>query len=402
MAKDIQSEIENIKSEIVEKAADGNYIYRGEPKCYPKICSTLYRHDYIAIKKLRLFSIKFAQQLEIENVKTYLRSAEEQDVKIASELQHYGGKSNLIDFTSDYNIALYFACAKLHGKDGHDEDGRIVLLQRNQETIKKYKIKWAQYPPNRAQAQKSLFVQPKDGFICSTDKDVKIVCIPKEQKQWILIHLYKFQDISYETLFNDVYGYLKQNDLKTSKKGSIAQEWTSADWNRWLSYFNPVENLTGEEKQRRHEKKVRGHIAEIEYSPYNYTHYYDLAYYYGKEMRKDDCAIETFSKAIMLKPYYPTAYINRAVSYARTNNLDRAIEDIFKVIQELPEDSHFYHLLGVAYHLLGEVCDIRQDRECAIECYKRALELHPNNPVVAAYLDHSERPQLSKLEYYMR
>ena len=31
MAKDIQCKIENIISEIEEKAAEGNYIYRGEP-----------------------------------------------------------------------------------------------------------------------------------------------------------------------------------------------------------------------------------------------------------------------------------------------------------------------------------------------------------------------------------
>lgn len=30
--------------EIVEKSADGDYIYRGEPECYPKVSSTLYRH----------------------------------------------------------------------------------------------------------------------------------------------------------------------------------------------------------------------------------------------------------------------------------------------------------------------------------------------------------------------
>lgn len=401
MAKGIQSEIENIRSEIVEKASDGIYIYRGEPKCYPEIRSTLYRYHW-ALIKLELLSIESAQELEVEKVKTYLRSAKKQDFEIASELQHYGGKSNFLDFTSDYNIAFYFACAKLYGEDGHDEDGRVVLLQLNEDTRSKYQIRWTQYPPNRAQTQKSLFVQPPDGFICPTDKDVKTVCIPKELKQWILIHLYKFQDISYETLFNDVYGYLKQSDLRTSKEGSSAQEWTSADWDRWLSYFNPVANLTGKKKQRWYEKTVQGHIAEIEHSPYDATCYYNLAYYYGKEMRKDDCAIETFSKAILLKPYYPTAYINRGVSYARNNNLDRAIEDIFKVIQELPEDSRFYHFLGFAYQLLGEVYDIRGDRQCAIEYYEKALELQPNNPAVAAYLGESERPQLSKLEYYMQ
>ena len=124
------------------------------------------------------------------------------------------------------------------------------------------------------------------------------------------------------------------------------------------------------------------------------AYYYDLAYYYGKEMRKDDCAIETFSKAILLKPYYTTAYINRGVSYARNNNLDRAIEDLVKAIQLQPK-------YPFAYQLLGEVYDIRGDRRCAIEYYEKALELQPNSPAVAAYLDQSERPQLSKLEYHM-
>ena len=395
------NELFRIINKIVDISADGDYIYRGEPKCYPKISSTLYRYRYAAIK-LGLTSIESAQELEIYKAKTYLRSAKKKDSEIASELQHYGSPTNFLDFTIDYNIALYFACAKFHGKDGHDEDGRIVLLQQNQETIAKHQISWAQDPPNRAQTQKSLFVQPPDGFICPTDKDVKIVCIPKELKQWILIHLYKLQDISYETLFNDVYGYLRQNDLRTSREGSNAQEWTSADWDQWLSVFNPVENLTGEEKQGWHEKTVQGHIAKIEHSPYNPAYYYDLAYYYGKEMRKDDCAIETFSKAILLKPNYTTAYINRGVSYARNNNLDRAIEDLVKAIQLLPEASFSYHLLGFAYQLLGEVYDIRGDRRCAIEYYEKALELHPNSPAVAAYLDQSERPQLSKLEYYMQ
>ena len=46
-------------------------------------------------------------------------SAEEtKDFEILTEIQHYGGKTNLIDFTMDYFIALFFAC------DGrYDEDG---------------------------------------------------------------------------------------------------------------------------------------------------------------------------------------------------------------------------------------------------------------------------------------
>ena len=182
-------------------------------------------------------------------------------------------------------------------------------MEKNNETIEKYQIR---------QAQKSLFVQPPDGFICPTDKDVKTVCIPKELKQWILIHLYRFQDISYETLFNDVHGYLRQNDLRTS-----TQKRTSEDLDQWLSNPNPVENLTGKEKQKWHEK--------------------------------------TFSKALLLKSYYPIAYINRGVSYARNNNLDRAIEDLVKAIQLQPKDPFAYQLLGevtISAEIVGVLLNI--------------------------------------------
>ncbi len=37
------------------------------------------------------------------------------------EMQHFGGKTNLIDFTTDYRVALFFACDGAHG-----ECGRVV------------------------------------------------------------------------------------------------------------------------------------------------------------------------------------------------------------------------------------------------------------------------------------
>ena len=179
-----------------------------------KYLEQLYRYRYAALK-LGSTSIKLSQKSEIERVKTYLRSAKKQDSEIAFELQHYGSPTYFLDFTIDYTYSTVLRLCKISSvKMVMTVDGRIVFLQQIQETIAKHHISWAQDPPNRAQAQKSLFVQPPDGFICPTDKDVKTVCIPKELKQWILIHLYRFQDISYETLFNDMYGYLRQNDLR--------------------------------------------------------------------------------------------------------------------------------------------------------------------------------------------
>ena len=387
------NELNKITNEIVEKSADGNYIYRGEPKCYPKISSTLYR-NYEGVLDSGQFTIKQIQDIGTQKVRDYTRNQDKQDFEIASELQHYGGRSNLIDFTTDYHIALYFACAKLHGKDGHDEDGRIVLLQQNQETIAKYKIERAQYPPNRVQAQNSIFVQPPEGFIYPNDKDVKTVCIPKELKQWILIHLYRFQDISYQTLFNDMYGFLGQEALRTSKDA-----WQGLELQRSFAEKFPVENLTDEERQKQHERTVKGHITRIEYSPYNATYYEELARHYCFEMLEYDRAIETFSKAILLNPDYTGAYVKRGAAYAQRKDFDRAIEDLVKATQLDPQFPGTYGLLGLVYDRLG-------NRPLADEHFQHELEMHPDNPVIRRYLHQRDRiditiPQLSEKAEYL-
>ena len=380
------NELFRIISEIVAISAGGNYIYRGEPKCYPKISSTLYR-NYESALDSREITIEQIQEIETKKVKDYFRDEEKQKFEIASELQHYGGKSNLIDFTTDYHIALYFACAKLHGKDGHDEDGRIVLLQQNNETIEKYQIRRAQYPPNRVQAQNSIFVEPPEGFIYPNDKGVKTVCIPKELKQWILIHLYRFQDISYQTLFNDMYGFLGQEALRTSKDA-----WQGLEMERFFAERFPVENLTDEERQERHERTVKGHITRIEHSPYEATFYEELARYYCFEMREYDCATETFSKAILLDPDYTNAYIGRGAAYTLKEDLDHAaIEDLVKATQLGPANSNTYGLLGMLY-------DRRGDRPFADEHFEQALELDPNNSAIHGYLQQRERKDIPMLQ----
>ena len=102
-----------------EKSAGGGYIYRGEPECYDKISSRLYR-KYREIKDEN-FNLEVGQRKILQEAKKYTTQTDEPE--ILAELQHYGGNTNLIDFTTDYLIALFFAC------DGSiAEDGRVILL----------------------------------------------------------------------------------------------------------------------------------------------------------------------------------------------------------------------------------------------------------------------------------
>ena len=223
MAKKSNSKptIDDIINEIKEKSSDGDYIYRGERKRHRKISSSFYREcakiDSVAFdlrdaQKEMLDTAKkhtanspiglLADYLDVKNshamridVKKAIENVAEREILI--ELQHYGGKTNLIDFTTDYLIAIFFACS------GYlKSPGRVILLDIN-EAIEKGLIIYPQNPQHRVIAQKSVFVDPSDGFI-EVPKDKKVT-IPSAIKQEFLTYLRKHHGISTETIYNDIH-----------------------------------------------------------------------------------------------------------------------------------------------------------------------------------------------------
>ena len=123
-----------------------------------------------------------------------------------AQLQHYGGATNFIDFTTDYLRAFFFAC------DGsHDKDGRIILLQRTEEIDRKYQIEEPPNPQNRVIAQKSIFVRPSKGFIES--EQYEVIDIPKDLKDPMLNHLQKYHGIATATIYNDLHGFIRNQDI---------------------------------------------------------------------------------------------------------------------------------------------------------------------------------------------
>ena len=185
--------------EIAAKSADGDFIYRGEPEHYEQVSSSLWRECRKEIETDE-FDIEAVQERMIEAAKDYTH--ETNPFEILTELQHYGGHTNLIDFTTDNHIALFFACDGSLGKPC-----RIILFQRTGERNEKYKIWEPQNPRNRVIAQKSIFVRPPKGFLESEQYDV--IDIPKSFKEPILDHLQKQHGISIQTIYNDLHGFIR-------------------------------------------------------------------------------------------------------------------------------------------------------------------------------------------------
>ena len=125
-------DLTKIEHEIIEKSAGADFLYRGEPEHYEdephcgKVSSTLYRPRPNEFDSEQ-FNLGNFQEGNVQEVRNYTHEHQKSGFEILTELQHYGGPTNLIDFTTDYNIALFFAC------DGsHDEDGRVILLEKSE------------------------------------------------------------------------------------------------------------------------------------------------------------------------------------------------------------------------------------------------------------------------------
>ena len=211
MAKDIQCEVRNIISEIVEKAADGNYIYRGEPECYTqspfdgKVSSSLWRQFQCrsTFHNRADFCYNTLQGAYLRDAREYEGDLHQDDFELASQLQHVGGNTNLIDFTTDYLVALFFACEGIHSGPG-----RVILFKLTEDKRRRYKIKVPQHPINRITAQKSIFVRHEKGFIEGDDIE-EIICISPSFKHPVLRYLRKYHGIYTQTIYNDLQGYIK-------------------------------------------------------------------------------------------------------------------------------------------------------------------------------------------------
>ena len=291
--------------EIVEKSADGDYIYRGEPECYPKVSSTLYRHlKTVWVMGLDLDIEEFQKQV-LNDAREHIHETVS-DFEILTRLQHYGGKTNLIDFTEDYHIALFFAC------DGYySENGRVILQKRDEITELVENPRKPSEPINRVIAQKSILVRPCRGFIVPDSED--IVDIPSDIKSLMLDYLQKYHKISSKTIYNDLHGFIRIQRIRDSA----------------------------------------------------YKEFYS-ALIFGKQM-EDQKTIEHYTKALELDPQMGSAYYNRGLAYANIGEYDKAIKDYSTIINRNSGDAEAYSSRGDAYLCKGKYDRAIKDYSKAIE-----------------------------------
>ena len=345
-----QREIMGIISEIVKNSSDGNYIYRGESKCHPEVSSSLWRLLQQGDEASMIApDINWIREMFLRDARRYARDIDIDDFELEAQLQHNGGKTGLIDFTTDYLIALFFAC------DGNPtKDGRVILLKQDEKTRK-----WIEKPKNpehRVIAQKSVFVQPPEGFI-ERGKYGEPIKIRKDLKISMLDYLRKHHGIFPQSIYNDLQGYIKHQNIHHEAYNNL----------RSGGHCTMDGFFVGDKDK--YDEAIRYYDKAIELHPEFAEAYHErgMAYSFKEDF---NTAVVDLTKAIELNPDFILSYTERGFNRIRTGDYDGAISDYNWVIERSPSATAYCNL-GDAYHRKG-------DFDSALKKCNKAIALMPN------------------------
>ena len=345
------------------------YLYRGEPKRFPRVSSKLYRH-YEDIDSQH-FNIETVQNELLDVAKGF--TSETDNNEILAQLQHFGYSTNLVDFTTDLNVALFFAC-----DSEPDEDGRIVFLKSGNPNVVK-----SQSPANRVVAQKSVFVRPPQGYI----EPDHVSTIPSHLKQPILQYLDDCHGIRWATIYNDLHGFIRHSAAHESAYAELARGITlqeNKEDQLAIRHFseglrlNPQSPWTYVRRGasymslKEYESALADFGSALELRQQDPKLYYlrGMAY---QEIGRHDLAIHDFDSAVELDLEGVDAYMERGVAWKEKGEHIAAIRDFDKVLELNPDNPR-------AYELRGDAFSLTKDHDRAIRDFSKSIDLAPGRP----------------------
>ena len=401
---DSQSELARVKEiigKIVAKSFDGNFIFRGESKCYEKVSSGLYRAysgNATGIRAKNIpRAIRASEEEMLSDAKEYLDEpgaseiltqlqlqrgrvdpdvvlmpgletilaraqasrGKSTDFRILASLQHYGLKTNLIDFTTNPLVALFFAC-----NSSFDEDGRIIVLERQsleRQSTKDFCIKEAPPIIRQAVSQRSILVEAHKGFISGP---YEVIRIDKCLKIPVQKYLEEFYGISTQGVYGDIHGFIRTYDIYPDPYRKLFDG--QACFDNAVSAEKPEEQLQAY-------KKAIGIFTGILESNRDFLEaylnrgagYFQLGQHYmdaneeDEAKREYDKAITDYKAAIARDPDYAEAYAERGKVYNSMREFDAAAGDFNKAISLKIEDGTVHSDLCVSLMNLGKWEELR-------------------------------------------
>ena len=371
-APDVLTAVLDKLGEIARAASSGSFVFRGEPKRYPEISSSLYREYKTLLEPFDVdgFDIRNVQEEIIADAARHASDLAPQD--LLSQLQHYGHPTNLIDFTTDYLIALFFACASEYA-----DDGRVILL--NTETNVLFRMR---SPANRIKAQKSVFVDPPSGVV----NPDHVIRIERELKLPMMRYLSSYHDISAQAIYDDIHGFIKNANMHRSAYAEFhigGLYLNQGHLDEALEHYNRSIELHGHvaaslanraatlEEMGRDDEAIRDLSLVITLDHQDARAYRDRGRLYLAKGQLE-LAERDYSEAIRLDERMEDAYTGRARCRAERGDFDGAVGDLDVAIDLNPESSAAYTGRGASLAATG-------NNQPALFDLCTAIEIDPTN-----------------------
>ena len=330
--------------EIKDAVGDRECIFRGEPSDqFEEITSSLFRKleesvvlgEHMNSEQLEQIPRRYRQsalrdlQRIFANETISKEGSKRHGINVLAERQHYGGKTNLIDFSKDYLVALFFACNS--GEYGNNDGRLIVFPKQDLEEIsnnesgllnKRYIVRPS--PDNsRALIQCSVMLHEPKGYLRYDDERLEVIKVPFNLKSPMLKYLERHYGISDGSLFPKI-----QNDIEPQEATVLAmRHYTSA---------------TVKLREGRYEEAL------------------------------SDC-----SRALELKkPKDPVLYGTRALIYQYLGRYEEVLSDCTSAIELDDKEHGFYIIRARAYEYLGRYDEALRDCNYGIKLNSRNPRLY--------------------------
>lgn len=234
---------EQFMSQIDDICGSELHVFRGENFTYEHVSSSIFRKYTHLFGKGSDFIPLDVEKETVDRARKMQFSENTPVSEILTDIRHFGGATTLIDFTRSLPVALFFGCS---GR--FEDDGRIIAiptkrissnfnldrydseenLKTNTENLKheitkdvrkaigeKEKELSFLIPSRtlnsraRTEFQSSIFIHAPKGYIDEAESGCISIIIPKKMKWICLQYLDRRHNIRYETIYNDLIGYIE-------------------------------------------------------------------------------------------------------------------------------------------------------------------------------------------------
>lgn len=209
----------------LNKSNSGHFIFRGEDSIYPSVTSTLARYwvtnSADALRAIEEKNFQGALEYLQGNQPSNFENPEERErhkLDVLARIQHMGGVTNLLDFTAEIWVALFFACIdmvqpRLNSKEPaqSNKTGRIWMLAQDKVyddlQIRQLDHLIGEHPNGRWERQSGVVVIPETGTISQGHLQLAAKIAPHLKTQ--LNEFLRSIGITTTTMYNDLEGYMR-------------------------------------------------------------------------------------------------------------------------------------------------------------------------------------------------